>query len=173
MPHPPLLITGVYDTLLKIAHAKGQGATKQKQALVEKLLVAAKGEETRFLVRTLSQNLRVGAVRTSILTALARAMEMTPPCTLSTNPDLQSSTGFISDEQNMSTDTKLKHADPAWEALKKRFVQAEALIKKVYAQHPNYDRIIQELLTGGLDGLLDRLPLTVGEYPFECGHEND
>lgn len=63
VPHPPLRILDVYESLLKISRLKGQGAVNRKQAIVEQLLVAAKGEETRFLVRTLSQNLRTGAVR--------------------------------------------------------------------------------------------------------------
>lgn len=164
----------MYNTLLKIAHAKGQGASKQKQALVEKLLVAAKGEETRFLVRTLSQNLRVGAVRTSILTALARAIVMTPANTSSDSPALQSrlSTDFISVAESEPVGTRKKTVDSAIEVMSTQFIEAEALIKKVYAQHPNYDHIVQELLVGGLDGLLDRLPLTVGEFPFQCDHEN-
>lgn len=175
VPHPPLLVVDVYDSLLKIAYAKGQGAAKQKQAIVEKLLVAAKGEETRFLVRTLSQNLRVGAVRTSILTALARAMVMTSPSLHSSNSpssQLQHSAEITSAQRVAETGTKANPADPMGDALNQRFVQAEALIKKVYAQHPNYDHIIQELLNGGLDGLLDRLPLTVGESFFEFDHED-
>lgn len=63
IPHPPLTIILVYDTLIRISHTQGQGAGKVKQGLVEKLLLSAKGEEVRYLVRTLFQNLRVGAVR--------------------------------------------------------------------------------------------------------------
>src|SRR6266550_4561702 len=73
IPHPPLLVSFVYETLLKIANCKGQGAAKQKERLLERLLVDENGEEDRYLTRTLYQNLRVGAVRTSILTALARS----------------------------------------------------------------------------------------------------
>lgn len=62
-PHAALTVQGVYDTLLQISRAQGQGAAKVKLSLVEKLLLSAKGEEPRYLVRTLCQNLRVGAVR--------------------------------------------------------------------------------------------------------------
>src|SRR6266545_1747853 len=79
IPHPPLTIPFVYDSLIKVAGCRGQGATKEKQKIVEKLLLAASGEEVRYITRTLCQNLRVGAVRTSILTALARAIALTPP----------------------------------------------------------------------------------------------
>ena len=63
IPHPALSIQGVYDALLQISRAQGQGAAKTKLSLVEKLLLSAKEEEPRYLVRTLCQNLRVGAVR--------------------------------------------------------------------------------------------------------------
>lgn len=167
IPHPPLLITALYDSLLKIAHAKGQGAVKQKQAIVEKLLVAAKGEEVRFLVRTLSQHIRVGAVRTSILTALARAMVLTPPSSLTVliadNSPLHASPDLISQVKAITTkNTSKKVVDEAKEELTVKFARAESLIKKVYVQHPNYDHMVVALLDAGLDELSERVPLTVG-----------
>ncbi|KIJ18930.1 hypothetical protein PAXINDRAFT_161271 [Paxillus involutus ATCC 200175] len=153
VPHPPLLIKAVYESLLKIAHLKGQGAARQKQSIVERLLVSAKGEETRYLVRTLSLNLRVGAVRTSMLTALARALveslyHATPQPTPSVKP--------------LRPDTKKKVADPQRDELLLKFARAEVLVKRVYVQHPNYDHIVAGILEGDLDGLPKRVPLTVG-----------
>ncbi|KAH9949560.1 ATP-dependent DNA ligase [Amylocystis lapponica] len=162
IPHPPLLITGVYESLLRVARAKGQGAAKQKQAIVEKLLVAAKGEETRFLVRTLSQNLRVGAVRTSILTALARAMVLSPPASVSEDSQFLVTAEELAQIKPMPTDTKKKVVDLGRNRLNEVFNIAESLIKKVYVQHPNYDHIVDALLDAGLDGLPGRLPLTIG-----------
>lgn len=166
IPHPPLLIIGVYESLVKIAHAKGQGAANQKQNIVEKLLVAAKGEEVRFLVRTLCLNLRVGAVRTSLLTALSRAVVLTPPSNLPV-PVPSGSLYHASDEllsriTLVPEQSKKKIVDPARDELNTIFAGAEALLKKVYVQHPNYDHITQALLEAGLDGLAERLPLTVG-----------
>ncbi|KAH9931109.1 ATP-dependent DNA ligase [Epithele typhae] len=127
LPHPPLLVTGV-----------------TKQAAVEKLLVAARGEEARFLVRTLGQNLRVGAVRTSLTNALARALVLT--------------------RRGRAPRRKKgkKAADAARDALNEAFAAAEGLLKRVYVQHPNYDHIVKALLDAGLDGLREQLPLTVG-----------
>ncbi|KAJ3552205.1 hypothetical protein NM688_g4271 [Phlebia brevispora] len=163
-PHPPLLITGVYDALLKIANAKGSGAGKQKQSIVEKLLVSAKGEEVRYLVRTLGQNLRVGAVRTSILTALARAVVLTPPANseVPQDPSFYASPELLARIKPLSSKTKQKAVDSARDELQALFSQAEGIIKKVYVQHPNYDHIAAALLEGGLKGLANRLPLTVG-----------
>lgn len=156
---------GVYETLLKIAGAKGSGAAKQKQSLVEKLLVSAKGEETRYLVRTLGQNLRVGAVRTSILTALARAIVLTPPSGITVMPDSScyASPELLAGIKLSPTKSKQKMKDSARDGLDTRFSRAEAIIKKVYVQHPDYNHIASALLEVGLEGLADRLPLTVGK----------
>ncbi|KAI0092934.1 hypothetical protein BDY19DRAFT_920969 [Irpex rosettiformis] len=168
VPHPPLQIVGVYESLLKIARAKGPGAGKQKQAEVEKLLVAAKGEEIRYLVRTLCQNLRVGAVRTSILTALARALVLTPPDNL-TFPYTPISAFYASSAHDLAEinrplpeNAKKKVMEKTREELNDKFVRAEAIIKKVYVLHPNYDHISAALLEVGLEGVAQRLPLTVG-----------
>ncbi|KAI0823660.1 ATP-dependent DNA ligase [Trametes gibbosa] len=161
--HPPLLVTGVYDALMRIAGAKGSGAAKTKQAVVEKLLVAARGEETRFLVRTLCQNLRVGAVRTP-LAALARAVVLTPPPAVSAA--MADGSPFYTSPQTLAAIRPLagkkKVADEARDALNALFALAEGEIKRVYVQHPNYDHIVRALLEGGLEGLAGRLPLTIG-----------
>ncbi|KAK9483242.1 hypothetical protein V1527DRAFT_445857 [Lipomyces starkeyi] len=74
---PRLSIKGVYETLLQIAVAKGSKSQELKQKLVEKLLIRGRGEEVRYLTRTFVQHLRIGAVRTTMLTALARAFTFT------------------------------------------------------------------------------------------------
>ncbi|PBL00531.1 ATP-dependent DNA ligase [Armillaria gallica] len=163
LPHPPLLVPSVYEALLKISKSKGQGASKQRQSIAEKLLVSAKGEETRFLVRTLCQNLRVGAVRTSILTALARAIVLTPLDPQSKLKNPEHSTWY-------ATKTLLDAACPVMEGkpnpsrdtLYAMFKNAETLIRQVFCQHPNYDHIITGLFEVGLDGLAEKVPLTVG-----------
>ena len=52
----PLTVRGVYATLRSIARAKGQGSAETKRRLVERLLVSAKGEEVRYIGRTLVQH---------------------------------------------------------------------------------------------------------------------
>jgi DNA ligase-1 len=169
VPHPPLLIITVFDSLQKIAsYNKGQGVAKHKQSIVEKLLIAAKGEEVRFLTRTLSMNLRVGAVRTSILTAFARAMVLTPPGTLivpiPSDSPYNASTKLLSEVEDISASPKKKNVpqDRTRDEIDKKYGRAESLIKKVFVQHPNYDHIVAALLDAGLDGLAERVPLTVG-----------
>lgn len=53
----PLTIKGVYQSLVKIANVQGQGSGEARQRIVDKLLQDARGgEESRFIVRTLSQH---------------------------------------------------------------------------------------------------------------------
>lgn len=177
VPHPPLLVSGVFNALLKISNCKGQGAAKQKQSIVEKLLVSAKGEETRFLVRTLSMNLRVGAVRTSILTALAKAMVLTHPSTISGSQLVDSpyhaTEKLITKVDSLPVSPKKKSntTDSSRDAVNERFALAESLMRKIYVQHPNYDHIVSALLEAGLDGLAERVPLAVGKSLLSTIHQ--
>ncbi|KAF5393428.1 hypothetical protein D9757_000779 [Collybiopsis confluens] len=164
-PHPPLLVSFVYKSLLEIASCKGHGATKEKQKITEKLLVSAKGEEIRFLVRTLFQNLRVGAVRTSLLTALARCFVLTPSAS---HPDSaffasKELLSAIQSKDNSSRPSKRKiTTEVQRDELQTKFRSAESLLRQVFVRHPNYDHIVAALLQVGLDGLSDKVPLTVG-----------
>lgn len=63
MAPTPLAVHVLYAQLLKIATIKGSGAAKMKGDIVKRLLVQTKGEEVRYLVRTLVRHLRIGAVR--------------------------------------------------------------------------------------------------------------
>ncbi|KAK7472666.1 hypothetical protein VKT23_000779 [Stygiomarasmius scandens] len=164
LPHPPLLVSFVHETMTKIAHAHGQGAARQKQKLVETLLVAAKGQESRFLARTLSQNLRVGAVRTSLLTALARCFVLSSTCQLSGTecPYHVPSQTLAAIRPLNSSNKKGKGTDSARDALGAAFKEAESLVRKVFVQHPDYDHILGSLVKEGLESLEQKVPLTVG-----------
>ena len=165
VPHAALTIQGIYDTLLDIARMKGKGAVSRKQAMVERLLVAAKGEEIRYLVRTLSQHIRVGATRTSVLTALARTLVLTPLATAA-NPESDSSytahTELVAQVRRAADTSSRKGEDSFKAQLREKFTAAEALLKNVFVKHPNYDDIVAAVLEAGLDGLAERVPLTVG-----------
>jgi DNA ligase-1 len=55
----PLLVGDVYTRLLGVIKLKGTQSGKAKGDVVRKLMVQARGEEVRFLVRSLVGNLRV------------------------------------------------------------------------------------------------------------------
>ncbi|RMJ27433.1 hypothetical protein PHISP_01689 [Aspergillus sp. HF37] len=140
----PLKIKGVYHSLMRIAMSKGTGSQDVKQRIVEKLLQDARGaEESRYIVRTLVQNLRIGAVKTTILIALARAFLYSKP------------KGAGIDVRGQREMAQLKK-----EELTEIYSNAEEIVKASYARHPNYNDLVRSMLeTGATEELLARCGL--------------
>lgn len=78
MKPPPLTVQKVFSTLHAIAALthSGTGSTNAKFNLVTKLLVASRGEEARWLVRTFHSHLRIGAVKKTLSSAIARCFSL-------------------------------------------------------------------------------------------------
>ncbi|KAL4419767.1 hypothetical protein ABPG75_006865 [Micractinium tetrahymenae] len=70
----PLTVPGVFATLQQMSREKGQGSAARRQRLVLSLLRACRETETKFIVRTLIQALRVGANWRSVIPAIGRAV---------------------------------------------------------------------------------------------------
>ena len=71
----PLTVQVVYDTLMHIATDSGQGSHgRRKGHIVRMLRSSTSAMETKFLVRTLVRNLRVGANWRSVMPALGKAI---------------------------------------------------------------------------------------------------
>lgn len=139
----PLTIQAVYQSLVKIANSSGQGSVEQKQRIVDRLLQDARGgEESRYIVRTLCQHLRIGAVKTTMLIALSRAFLMARP------PGA---------EYPIKTQEEL--AAMKKEELTEIYGRAEELVKACFARRPNYDDLVPALLEIGIS---DELPLRCG-----------
>ncbi|KAJ6440977.1 DNA ligase, ATP-dependent [Purpureocillium lavendulum] len=142
----PLTIKGVYQSLVKIATSQGQGSNEVKQRIVDRLLQDARGgEESRFIVRTLCQHLRIGAVKTTMLIALSRAFLLSRPA--DANFPLR----------QVSELSKLKK-----EELAEVWARAEEIVKACFARRPNYNDLIPVLLEiGVMEELLVRCGLTL------------
>lgn len=122
----------MYKTITKIAGCSGKGSQETKQRYVERMLVDAKGEEIRYLTRTLVQHLRIGAVKTTMLVALSRAFTLSRPDGASWgNPEIPESK----------------------EARQELFARAEETVKQCFARRPNYNDIVPVLLSGGVEAL--------------------
>ncbi|KAI0836954.1 ATP-dependent DNA ligase [Hypoxylon sp. FL0890] len=142
----PLTIKGVYQSLVKVANSQGQGSGEVKQRIVDRLLQDARGgEESRYIVRTLCQHLRIGAVKTTMLIALSRAFLLSRP---------------------PGADFPLKSVDEL-KGLKKEelaevWSRAEEIVKACFARRPNYNDLIPAMLEIGVcDELLIRCDLTL------------
>lgn len=145
-----LKIKGVYQSLVKIATSKGSGSQETKQRVVEKLLQDTRGaEESRYIVRTLVQNLRIGAVKTTMLIALARAFLYSRPA-----------------EAEFTVRPQHELARLKKEELAEIYTNAEEIVKASYARHPNYNDLVPCLLEIGVSeellircGLVLHIPL--------------
>ncbi|KAF2263485.1 ATP-dependent DNA ligase [Lojkania enalia] len=130
----PLTIKSVFESLKKIANSKGHGSVETKQRIVERLLQDARGaEESRYIVRTLVQHLRIGAVKTTMLIALSRAFMVSRP----SNADFE-----IYDIKCLA---KLKK-----EELAEIYAQKEEIVKACFARRPNYNDLVPALLEIGV-----------------------
>ncbi|KAF7187766.1 DNA ligase 3 [Pseudocercospora fuligena] len=146
----PLTIKGVYDSLRKIADAKGNGSQEVKQRIVERLVQDARGaEESRYVVRTLVQHLRIGAVKTTMLIALSRAFLLSKP------PSADYATKVTAELRKLSKQELAEVWSPA-----------EELVKACFARRPNYNDLVPTLLEVGVDqellvrcGLAMHIPL--------------
>ncbi|KAF2481858.1 hypothetical protein BDY17DRAFT_299838 [Neohortaea acidophila] len=142
----PLTIKSVFDCLLKIANAKGHGCQEVKQRIVERLIQDARGaEESRYIVRTLVQHLRIGAVKTTMLIALSRAFLLSRP------PGAEFSTTPQSELAKLSK-----------QELAEVYSHGEELVKASFARRPNYNDLVPTLLEIGVaDELLLRCGLAL------------
>lgn len=132
----PLTIQGVYAALLQIAGSKGPGSQETKQGVVERLLRDSRdAEESRFIVRTLVQHLRIGSVRATMLVALARAFLYSRPA----------NAGDTFHVHCLNTGTSV-----TTEQLGNFHLEAEETVKACYARHPNYSDLVQALLQVGV-----------------------
>ncbi|KAL8996477.1 MAG: hypothetical protein Q9169_004027 [Polycauliona sp. 2 TL-2023] len=142
----PLSIKGVFQSLVKVANSKGTGSQEIKQRIVERLLQDSQGaEESRYLVRTLSQHLRIGAVKTTMLIALSRAILISKP------------PGAIFETKQQKDLAKMKK-----EVLAETYARGEELVKACFARRPNYNDLVPCLLQVGIaDELLLRCGLSL------------
>ncbi|KAG6037727.1 hypothetical protein E4U41_004838 [Claviceps citrina] len=134
----PLTIKGVYQALVKIASSQGQGSAEVKQRIVDRLLQDARGgEESRFVVRTLCQHLRIGAVKTTMLIALSRAFLLSKP------PGSNAALRQTSELSQLKKDE-----------LAELWGKAEEIVKACFARRPNYNELIPALLEIGISSEL-------------------
>ncbi|RYP07756.1 hypothetical protein DL765_009021 [Monosporascus sp. GIB2] len=144
----PLTIQGVYQSLVKIANSQGHGSGEAKQRIVDRLLQDARGgEESRYVVRTLCQHLRIGAVKTTMLIALSRAFLLSRP------PGCRADFPVKSPEELRAL--KKEELTEVW-------ARAEEIVKACFARRPNYDDLVPAMLEIGVcEELLVRCGLTL------------
>ena len=123
---------------MKIANSKGAGSQEFKQRTVDRLLQDSQSaEQSRYLVRTLCQHLRIGAVKTTMLIALSRAFLLSRPPGKTFPIHLQSDLAKLKKEE-----------------LRELFSKNEEIVKASFARRPNYNDLVPCLLENGVSGEL-------------------
>ncbi|KAK4685691.1 DNA ligase 1, partial [Tremellales sp. Uapishka_1] len=179
----PLLVGDLYTRLLSLSKVSGKASGKTKGEMVRKMMVQARGEEVRFLVRSLVGNLRrqtdwrseTGTPSSSplretpadawqtLLTSLARATALlhTPAFLISAVRPIPPPAPKAVQGQKRIPKAKIE-PDPAREEVEERCIDAVKLVRKVYVRHPNYGDLVRGLSGVGLEGLEERVPVSVG-----------
>eukprot|EP00092_Neocalanus_flemingeri_P021031 GFUD01022785.1.p1 GENE.GFUD01022785.1~~GFUD01022785.1.p1 ORF type:complete len:1006 (-),score=309.99 GFUD01022785.1:132-3149(-) len=139
-----LTVQSVFGKLQEIAKITGGASGSKKVDMIQALLVACRGSEARYLIRTLAGKLRIGMAEQSVLQALAQAVVQTPLC----------------QEYPPEIHTAYKSAEN--EKFKEELGKESLKLKTAYCECPSYDLLIPALLEGGIDNLAKTCKLTPG-----------
>jgi len=139
-----LTVQSVFKKLREIADISGGSSGNKKVDMIQSLLVACRGSEARYLIRTLAGKLRIGMAEQSVLQALAQAVVQTPLC----------------QEYPPEIHTAYKSAEN--EKFKEVLGKESLKLKTAYCECPSYDILIPALLEGGIDCLKEKCKLTPG-----------
>lgn len=129
-----LTVPFVFKCLSDIAHASGNASQAKKVGIINKLLTACNGTETRFIIRSLEGKLRIGLAEKTLVTALAHAIVL----------------------------KEIEGKKLGQEEIASKLARGAEIVKQVYSELPNYDAIVPALLEGGVDGLSKRCKLQAG-----------
>ena len=139
-----LTVPSVFRKLQEIAKITGSSSSNKKVDLIQSILVACRGSEARYLIRSLAGKLRIGMAEQSVLMALAQATVQTP----------------LGQEYPPEIHTVFKSTDN--DKFKEVLKKEDLKLKTAYCECPSYDLLIPALLKDGVDRLSDTCKLTPG-----------
>lgn len=143
-PPPPLTVRSLFKDFKSLAEMEGNKSQDRKSGVIKRLMVAARGEEIKYIIRGLQGKLRIGLAEQSVICALAHAVVLTPPSSTLPPPILDTAAT----------------SNPA--RLQDELVEATELLKQVVSECPSYDAIIPALLSSPLSELHTVCHLTPG-----------
>ncbi|XP_955245.1 DNA ligase 1 (precursor), putative [Theileria annulata] len=76
---PENTISGVFSHFRSIASATGKNSNSNKKEIIKKLLITAKKVESKYIIRSLQQRLRIGIGLNTIFQCIADAFYLTKP----------------------------------------------------------------------------------------------
>lgn len=144
-----LTVAALFTKLREIASISGNSSQNKKCDLIKGLLVSCDPVEARYVMRMLAGKLRNGLGEQSILSALAHACATTPP---PLNPDDK----FVADAFE-----KWRKNDKIAE-IKEELEKATKMVKQAYNQCPNYEHVVDAIITHGLENVEKHCQLKPG-----------
>ncbi|CAM6126062.1 unnamed protein product [Calypogeia fissa] len=135
---PPLGICQVFSTLKQISKEAGTGSGARKKELVLSLLRACREKEMKYMVRTLIQNMRIGAMMKTVLSALAQAVVLHRTFSAGVAPDRELA------------------------KLKPKLQEASAAVVEAYNFLPNLDLMVPTLIKDGVEALSASFTMSPG-----------
>ena len=139
-----LTVPAVFRKLREIAAITGASSGSKKVDLIQSVLVACRGSEARYVIRSLAGKLRIGMAEQSVLQALAQATVQTP----------------LGQEFPPEVHTSYRHTDT--DKFKEVLKKEDLKLKTAYCECPSYDILVPALLAGGVDSLAATCKLTPG-----------
>lgn len=143
-PPPPLTVRSLFKDFKSLAEMEGSKSQDRKSGVIKRLMVAARGEEIKYIIRGLQGKLRIGLAEQSVVVALAHAVTLTPPSSTLPPPLLDAAAT----------------TNPA--QLQLQLTEATELLKQVVSECPSYDAIVPALLSHPLAELHQYCHLTPG-----------
>lgn len=117
----------VFNTFTKISQISGGESVKQKTGLMIKLIQGSTPVETKYIVRWLQKNLKIGAAESTVVSALARAFANTPG------------------EDNYPPEV-ISYRKKLGTRFEEKEQELDAVIKEAICEFPNYTLMIESLL---------------------------
>lgn len=126
----PLSVSKVFATFKEIALTSGSSSIQKKQRLITGLLAACSTTESKYIIRSLENRLRIGLAESTVQTALAHAAVIYEE---KTSPDVISS-----DEYQRATES----------------------LKQVLSEYPIYSHVVDSIYKYGIGDVVNHCTLT-------------
>jgi len=134
MMPPKLTVEKLFAEMKAVANSSGKDSQKTKKEKIQKMLVASRGAEAKYIVRMLQGKLRIGIQMPTLLQAIAYAFTLTTPAVpggAACIPDARKGKGKVNESM-----------------LEKQMISMEAAVKQAFSEMPNLDNLIGALVAG-------------------------
>ncbi|PIK46976.1 putative DNA ligase 1 [Apostichopus japonicus] len=132
---PKLTLDNTFKKLREIANFSGNASMSKKVDVIKAMMIACRGCESKYIIRSLTGKLRIGLAEQSVLVALGHAVA-------------------LSENKNVTSKKKIT------DSVKKEMEEASKLVKTAYCELPSYDAIIPAILEHGVAELPKHCKLT-------------